>query len=572
MDNTVQQTMITAETGRPFSRWLDFATGSHFRALVVLCAISLWAFLPGISTLQPMDRDEPRFAQATKQMLETRDFVDIRFQDEARHKKPVGIYWLQSLSVSTGQALGVIDARKSIWLYRLPSMIGALATVLLTYWALLAILAPRWAFLAAAMMAASILLGVEARLAKTDAVLCACAVACMGAMLRAYLDWRRALPFVVWQHNWLVFWSANALAVLIKGPILPMVWGLCAIILSIRERGVAWLKPLRFGWGLLIVALAVLPWFVAIMIKSGGSFLADSAGKDMLGKVAEGQEKHGAPPGFYALAFFGTFWPLAPLVAMSSIYAWRARAMPAVFFILTWVLPSWIVFEAVPTKLPHYVLPLYPALAGLALLAVVNHSIDLKRFAAIATRWLIVLIPVLLLVGLAVASWIMDQSIPFVALLALIAGVVFAIYAAKAIGRTQFDEGLLCTLAASLIVTSAIFGVGQNTLQSLKLSPRLAAAAQSVTCREPAIVTAGYREPSLVFLTQTELVMGTGIEAAQFLAKGGCRVAFVAQRERAGFEAERLKSNLTPRHVITVSGFNINSGRRVEIAVMAVGG
>jgi 4-amino-4-deoxy-L-arabinose transferase-like glycosyltransferase len=58
--------------------------------------LSLAFFVPGQFTLQPMDRDEPRFAQASKQMLETGDFVDIRFQDEARHKKPVGIYWLQS--------------------------------------------------------------------------------------------------------------------------------------------------------------------------------------------------------------------------------------------------------------------------------------------------------------------------------------------------------------------------------------------------------------------------------------------------------------------------------------------
>ena len=62
--------------------------------------LSLACFLPGFASLQPMDRDEPRFAQASKQMLETGDFVDIRFQDEARHKKPVGIYWLQSAAVA----------------------------------------------------------------------------------------------------------------------------------------------------------------------------------------------------------------------------------------------------------------------------------------------------------------------------------------------------------------------------------------------------------------------------------------------------------------------------------------
>ncbi len=575
--------MTGAQPGGFVSRWLDWCSASHLRALLVLLVIGLGAFLPGQVTLQPMDRDEPRFAQASKQMLETRDFVDIRFQDEARHKKPVGIYWLQSITVSAGEALGMPGARTQIWLYRLPSLIGALATVLLTYWALLAVLAPRWAFLAAAMMAASILLGVEARLAKTDAVLAACSVTAMGAMLRSWLDWRRALAFVVWRHNWLVFWIANAGAVLIKGPILPMVWGLCAIILSIRERGISWLKPLRFGRGLIIVALAVLPWFAAIMYKSGGGFLAESAGKDMLGKVAEGQEKHGAPPGFYFLAFFGTFWPLAPLVAMSSIHAWRERTSPVILFFLAWALPSWLVFEMVPTKLPHYVLPLYPALAGIALLAVTQNGIDLKRFGATATRWLIVLIPALLLVGLAAAAWIMDRTIPVLALSVLGLGVAIAVLAVISIGRAQFEEGLLRALLASLLVTGAIFGPGQEALRSLKLSPRLAQSLQAVSCPKLSVMTAGYREPSLVFLTGTNLLMGSGAEAARFLQNGMaqvgavramlvqpdvCRVVFVANRERAAFDAEILKSGLTPRLVTTVTGFNINSGRKLDIAVL----
>ena len=90
---------------------LGFVARSHARACALLVLISLACFLPGFASLHPMDRDEPRFAQASKQMLETGDFVDIRFQDEARHKKPVGIYWLQSAAVAAGEALGVPEAR-----------------------------------------------------------------------------------------------------------------------------------------------------------------------------------------------------------------------------------------------------------------------------------------------------------------------------------------------------------------------------------------------------------------------------------------------------------------------------
>jgi 4-amino-4-deoxy-L-arabinose transferase-like glycosyltransferase len=127
---------------------------------LLLVLMSLALFLPGFVSLQPMDRDEPRFAQATKQMLEADDFVVIRFQTEARNKKPVGVYWLQAGFVAGAEALGVPEARAKIWLYRLPSLIGAIATVLLTWWAALALVGEGAALIAAMLMASTILLGV----------------------------------------------------------------------------------------------------------------------------------------------------------------------------------------------------------------------------------------------------------------------------------------------------------------------------------------------------------------------------------------------------------------------------
>ena len=107
----------------------DFASASHGRAALWLVVVCLLSFLPGFFTIPPVDRDEARFAQATKQMLESGDYVDIRFQDESRYKKPVGIYWLQAGFVKLGEALGVPRAHTRIWLYRFPSLIGATGAV-----------------------------------------------------------------------------------------------------------------------------------------------------------------------------------------------------------------------------------------------------------------------------------------------------------------------------------------------------------------------------------------------------------------------------------------------------------
>src|SRR5215472_3669793 len=97
------------------ARILETVTTSHARAVGYLVLFSLLCFLPGFFNIPPVDRDEARFAQATKQMIESGEFVDIRFQDEVRYKKPVGIYWLQAAAVRAGAALSVPDATTTIW-------------------------------------------------------------------------------------------------------------------------------------------------------------------------------------------------------------------------------------------------------------------------------------------------------------------------------------------------------------------------------------------------------------------------------------------------------------------------
>ena len=327
----------------------------------MLCALLL--FLPGFFTIPPVDRDEARFAQATKQMVESGDYVDIRFQEDVRYKKPVGIYWLQSAAVEIASALKLPKAELRIWVYRLPSLIGAIGAVLMTYWTALGFVTRRAAVLAALLMCASVLLGVEARLAKTDAMLLFCVTAAMGAMARAYLSWQRAEDEARPPWSWpAIFWTALAVGILIKGPLILMFAGLTIVALAIQDRDASWLWRLRPVWGLMWMLVLVLPWFIAIFWRAGDAFFADSVGGDMLSKIGA-QESHGAPPGVYLALFWITFWPGAPLAAMAAPAVWRARREPGAQFLLAWLIPSWIVFEAVLTKLPHYVLPLYPAIA-----------------------------------------------------------------------------------------------------------------------------------------------------------------------------------------------------------------
>ena len=172
-----------------------------------------------------------------------------------------------------------------------------------------------------------------------------------------------------------MFWTALAAGVLLKGPLIVMVVGLAALALIVVDRSARWLLALKPLPGVIWLALLVLPWFLAIIGRAGDAFFAESLGQDLLSKVFAGQESHGAPPGYYLALFWITFWPGATLAVLATPAVWAARREPGTKFLLAWVLPSWVVFELVMTKLPHYVLPLYPAIAILIAGAIDTHML-----------------------------------------------------------------------------------------------------------------------------------------------------------------------------------------------------
>ena len=544
---------------------IDFVTASHLRAGAFLLLCGLLLFLPGFFNIPPIDRDEARFAQATKQMVETSDFVDIRFQDDVRYKKPVGIYWLQSAAVETASALGLPRAQLRIWLYRIPSLIGAIGGVLLTYWAALAFVTRRGAVLAALMMCSSVLLGVEARLAKTDAMLLLTVVAAMGALARVYLSWQRGEDPTHPPWAWpAIFWTALAGGILLKGPLILMFVGLTIVTLAIFDRSANWIWRLRPVWGLMWMLVLVLPWFVAIFWRAGDAFFADSIGGDMLSKLSA-QESHGAPPGLYLLLFWITFWPGAPLAAMAAPAVWRARREPAAQFLLAWLIPSWIVFEAVLTKLPHYVLPLYPAIAILTVGALERRVLSRSWLRRGAAWWFA--IPAIMSVVAVIGAVTVTRQPVFLAWPFVAAALIFGLFAWWLYDDNRAERSLLNAVVAAMFLAMAIYGVVMPALTPLFPSAEVARALRNVVCVGPKAAAAGFHEPSLVFMTGTSTALTDGSGAADFLGQGSCRFALVEARSERAFaqraEAIGLRYNVATR----IEGYNISQGRAISIAI-----
>jgi 4-amino-4-deoxy-L-arabinose transferase-like glycosyltransferase len=457
-------------------------------------------------------------------------------------------------------------AQVRIWLYRVPSLIGAIGAVLLTYWTALAFVTRRGALLAGLIMCSSILLGVEARLAKTDAMLLLTTTAVMGAMARVYLAWQRGDES---HPSWklpAIFWTAMAGGILLKGPLILMFVVLTIGTLAVLDRSAAWLWRLRPVWGLMWMLVLVLPWFIAIFLKAGDTFFADSLGSDMLSKVASPQESHGAPPGLYFVLFWLTFWPGSALAGIAAPAIWRARREPGAQFLLAWLVPSWIVFEIVITKLPHYVLPLYPAIAILIIGALERGTLSRTAWIVRGSAWWFVL-PLIMTVASIVGAMVFLRQPEFLAWPFAAGALIFGLFAWWLYDDYRAERSLLNAVGAAWFLVVCVYGVVLPSLTPLFPSVQIARALRSVECVGPAAAAAGFQEPSLVFMVGTSTLLTNGSGAADFLLQGSCRFALVEWREERAFaqraEAIGLRYNVATR----IDGYNISQGRAISVAV-----
>jgi 4-amino-4-deoxy-L-arabinose transferase-like glycosyltransferase len=526
------------------------------RPYALLCLLCLILYAPGLAAIPPLDRDEARFAQATRQMLETGDFIRIRFQDEARNKKPIGIYWLQAAAVAAFSS----PESAAILPYRLPSALAATAAVLLTFGFGARFFDSRPAgFIAAVLTASALGVVIEAHLAKTDAALLAAVVAGQGALGLVYIMTRTGRP-IGWSLP-LLFWLAEAAAILLKGPPGPVLALLTAGCLSIADRDIRWVKQLRPLAGILIIVLTVTPWLIAVQNATAGHFISDSLAHDLLPKLVGAQESHGAPPGYYLVMVMASFWPGSLFIVPGLIWGWRQRRAPAGCFLLAWLGPAWIFFELVPTKLPHYVLPLYPALALLAAGALAagfaKRLAGPARFVDSAARVIWGAVTIALAAALIVLPERLGGTVSpaIIAAVPMMLGLALLLYFRDQ--RPMRAAALIAALAAAFVLPAALAVAPE--LNSLWPS-RSAAAALARHPPHPgeAVLSVGYSEPSLVFLLGTATRLITAQPGDGQLAGAG--MALVNDRYDAEFLQSLAHRGLTARALDRVEGLDYSAG------------
>ncbi|GBQ38629.1 ArnT family glycosyltransferase [Komagataeibacter europaeus] len=540
----------------------------------ILVALSVFIlFLPGRASLPPLDRDEPRYMEATAQMLHSGNYVDVRFLDQPRYLQPAGIYWLEATAV---RLTGMQDAH-AVWPYRIPSLLAVTASAVLTAWIGAALFGSMCGLLGAALLAVSVLMTAEGRMATIDTTLLLFVLLAQCGLLRAYLDRERDLATPLAAA--LLYWTALGCGLMLKGPVILIPGFGTPLALALVERRIDWWKRLRPAWGWLVMLAIVLPWCVAIGVISHGDFFSRAVGRNFLGKVASGQETHGLPPGYHLAVFAIAFWPGSVFAAMSLPFVWERRFQPHVRYLLCWIVPHWLVFEAIATKLPHYVLPTYPAIAILTAAAIVSFPTDWEWPRAIWGRSLLAAYgliwftigSVLAFAG-PVLLWRMEGMVSPAAMLVPAGALPLLGLSGYMILHRDALRAAMAAVAAAIIIHVGLFTTVIPRLQTIWLSPRLAAMVDAHRpCARTIVASTSDSEPSLVFLLGQDTRLINATAAADFLQQNPkCGMALVGARDLGAFSARIMENGLDVHELGQQTGLNYSTGKHLEIGLYAV--
>ena len=591
---------------------------------LIVAILAACAYLVGIAAVPTTDRDEPRFAQASRQMAESErlaDWVIPRVGEEIRLKKPPLIYWVQAPTVLA--ITGGDPSRDAIWMYRLPSAIAAFGAGLLTLWLGRSMFGGRVGLLAASMLVVSPVLATDAHMARADEVLlftttlAMCALWRLWRMHRADPSARGGLPLGAVA----LLWLAVGLGILAKGPITPFVAATCAIGAAAARREWRFIWRLRPFFGLVLLTALATPWVWLAAREVGWDTLKAAFEKEVFQRAREGAEGHAFPPGYYLVTLVAFFFPGSLLTGLAFgrlvIRAFAARAAPgagflarmrsrftstrgrdAEVFLFCWAVPTWLAFELIVTKFPHYILPIYPAIALFTARCVLGGLRALPKPLNAGDRfgfgvWMVVgsvlalAAPALYFTMLALGktapalpAWppLEDSGSPLFILAtgASIGSVALLVIAWRASLAGAFARAMTIAIPATVLGQMAMFGVWIPNTRWIWNTPRIvgivAADAGLLPTDDdfPRIAGVGYQEDSLMWATRGRLVrFGDAVNDenrdAIFAWAKANPGAYLLVPKMAAHEFDSIATTAGD-----LSGFNYSDGDPVDHVLMRV--
>src|SRR6056300_1310187 len=486
----------------------------------ILSLLIFTALFSGQKTIPPIDRDEARFAQASRQMVLSNYFINIKFQDEIRAKKPIGIYWLQSFSA---KMFGYEDISS----FRIPSLLSSFISIVFLTLITRLIFSFERSLLVALFFGSSFVFVGEAHLAKTDSAL---------------------LSLICIKQFYL-------------------------------------LKSIKPVLGILICSIIIIPWFLAIQEATNGLFLQKAFNEDFFNKLQSGQEGHGAWPGTHLLLLSITLWPIATFLPSLILFCKENKNNLVVRFLICWIVPFWIMIEITPTKLIHYPLPILPAVTILTIGGLFQFKHNINNIKSLFIKNLVYFFSIFLglggiLLGVIIFyisnnfEYQIDNHLFLPSILVLtITLLVFTISLILIFSKSGIFinyQNFISNIPIAIIALGALFHIINFKLIFPNLDyfyPSKIITKKIEKIKPDAIASAGYHEPSLVFMLNGNVLLSTPNEVAIFMAEGQKNVGLIEDNSLSEFLefVDELSLKIVQKE--TVKGFNIAKGKHIKIHI-----
>ena len=552
----------------------NFTEYKNLHIKILLSLLVFICFFSSLNTIPPLDRDESRYIQATVQMVESKDFINIMFLDTPRLKKPPGIYWMQALSSTIVKNILFLE-KAPLWSYRLPSAIAASISVWLTFLLGKLLFGRTQGFIAALLLLSSPLVFIESHIAKTDSVLMACVLFIIYIFAKIIFDSKFKDNYLS-KYLILFAWLVMGFAFLIKGPLIILFIFFMAIFFRIFS-GINFIKECRIITGFSIFLLISLPWFIIINLGANSEIFVSSIKKDMLLKLISVQESHGAPPGTYFISSIVTAWPIFLFIIPTIIWSYKNKHNKTIIFLLSSILPAWISFELIPTKLLHYILPLLPSLAILTSAMIIymltNRSILLSLDKLYIK--LISIFPafggIVISIGILFIAKSFGEGLTVSVLIIAIIYFLGSIYSGYSIFTRNYMNALLTVICTNLIALNIIFIFLPSQLDKIWVSEKIYEYINEKNI-DATFALLGYSEPSLLYrLGSNTKISTSNEEAIKFILKHNFKYLIIEDSYLEEFKI-MAEQNLLSIKLLDkkITGFNYSNGKFINISIIHI--
>ena len=506
---------------------------------IIIVAIALFiAFFWRLDSIGLVDETEPLFAEASRQMYATGDWITPYFNGETRFDKPPLVYWGMALCF---HIFGVGE-----WGVRLPSALAAAGLAGFSFYTLLRfgyshgnktadIANKQQAFTLAALVSA-VAMGLHpetlvwARTGVSDMLLSGCIGAALLCFFWGYAQESR------WYYGFYLF---IALAVLDKGPVGVVIPGLVVAVFAgyvgqIRNL----LKEIKLLRGSLLTLLITMPWFIAVIAIHGQTYIDSFFGYHNYERFTDVVNGHAAPWYFYFAVVAIGFLPWSPGLPFAmarlqpfAIGYWRRqpREKQLGLFALIWFLVIFCFFTAAVTKLPSYVLPLMPAAA---IMIGLMWAGPIQRGTWISAALTIVFFGILAVASYLTPTWLGgDPVMPDLPELvkesqAMLHGsIVWSLATLSGLGLLLVRKvrwvWAVSFIAFMVFTVVSILPIAQIADSQRQLPLRqLAQTIQAEQQPEETLAMVGFMKPSLAFVTQRPILYVYNPDSEQLKATG----------------------------------------------------